>query len=1351
MAFKNFPSPHVHSTASLDTASTPEAFAKWEAEHETGALTVTDHGTLAGARRVYDLAYGKKYKGKLTPILGLEAYFRDDSCPILTAGGIEQTPRYRNEETGQLMDEETYEKRSEKERQGFVKEMTFSEYQKYFHLTMHFRDQPAYETACRLLSFADDRAEKHGSEYKPIFGWQQLEELGAQNVVFTSSCLIGMVQRHLVFGERRDLAEAYYKRVRELVRPGNFYVEAFPHVCDRNWTETVIMKFTDGTEERFYPKKKVRTDRHSVGKDKSKGCYAKDLAYQFKQHPLKGERLLAVMTNRKMTDREPKEIASVEYMETFIVNECKPWCPDGDLQKPANQFVLEMARKYGDKILISDDSHFVNADEKIIQDIKLSQQGSWRFHTSYHRMTGDEAWHYFDSVLGVPQSEFERWIDNGHEWVSGFKDFKFQNRKSLPTRFYPEKTLEHTMALIQRHGRMLDSRDPQYGKYFARLRAEINLLHYNKTIDLLPYFFIDEEVCELYERHGLLTGPGRGSAAGMELAFLLGITHVDPIRYGLSMDRFLTPDRVQSGKLPDIDQDLPHRMLLEGVNPEFPETGWLRQRFGDCVVQIGTDVSLKLRNTVLDVARALSPIKRVPEEVARLAHHFEDAPQGISDRDHVFGYDNNGEWATGSIETDEALKTYIARYPQDWAIVQKCLGVPKTKGRHPCGFVISDDPIYTFIPLTTVNGVKVTQPAAPQVEASGGLKMDFLVVNSLKDIGECIRLIQERSPDQSLPWAKVQRRNQLDPDWRNLPPAPSTRIGGRRVPLQRVVPHQGRHLDIWDLPEDQAVFRSICEGDTDSVFQFGTPGAVKWLKHFDHMRFKDAQGEIHKALDSIEALAAFTALDRPGPLDAYVENPETGNNHNMLIEFARRARGEKAIGSFPILDKLFPETYGVLVYQEQLQKAFQEIGGTTGIEANNFRIHVSKKQMKEVIADKAIFMKGAVGRIGEDAANQLWQSMETFGQYGFNKSHAVCYVIIGYACAWLKHHYPLEWWTAVLCHAKKKEVEEKFWKHVGPLMINPDVSKSGDNYIIDGKHIRAPLNLLNGIGDKAHEEFCGYRPLKNIRDLCEKIYARKQATGSWSEKVNKDTGKSKRTFTKGRSSINRGIIQKLIVTGAMDSLFPADTVFTDKLSMYFQAKCEVEGLIYKKTGVPKEKPDPIYFKLNALTLYQLRKQILPSYSEDLLSSISDASFLPGVSFNSGRYWFLPPDCDPPPVALTDARGLLVYNTIPIRKGNAVYLAALAYVMNNEQQGYHGTKVMSKFLVDIEGQRFEFVKWPDRDGSLPLKFKNTDFTGSLVILLLSKWNSEKPFSIDDVFEVAEPLKLKQEDSPDTEGE
>lgn len=1363
---KNFPTPHCHSAASLDSASTPENFAAWEVEHGTGALTVTDHGTMAGARKVYDLAVGKKFKGKLTPIIGLEAYFRDDDCPILKSFGIETVTQYKHK-GGKVVNQEEWAAYGQETQKGWVPFKSTANYQKYFHLTMHFQDQKAYEAGIRVLSRADARAELHGSERKPLFSWLDLEELGAENITFGSGCLVGMVQRHLAFGERADIATAYYERLRSIVKPGNFWVETFPHVCDTDWTSEVIISLADGSTQNFPAWKKILTDKKY---GKTEGINAEELAQLWARSPDGHGNLNAVMQKRNWSDfPEKKKITNVLFQEGFFKNECSVFAPDADLQAPCNRFVMELAAKHGDKVIISDDSHFVTPDEKIIQDVKLMQNGNWRFANSYHRKSGDEAAVYYRQVLGMSDAEVEALADNNHAWASGFKDFKLVNRPSLPTRFYPENTLAHIWKLVQTHGRQAVLKKPDYA---ARLRAEVQLLHLNGTIDLLPYFMIDEEVCSVYSDHGELTGPGRGSAAGLLLAWLLEITHVDPLRYGLSLDRFLTLDRIKTGKLPDIDQDLPHRDLL--VDPVDSSKGWLRDRFGDCVAQISTDRSIRLKSAILDVHRVLSPDRRVSPEVAALAHSMPSPPQGIEDWDFVFGYDNNGEWVEGILTTEPKLMQYVREFPKEWETVQKCMGIPAGKGRHACAFVIANDPISSFIPTMTVSDTLVTQPSAEQVESSGGLKMDFLNVNGLKFIGGAIKLIQERHAPMCLccckrpatreavlrevTWNRVcetclpktsDPASYMEPDGRQLPQGfQKMEIGGLQVPGHRVVPVPGGggFADIWDLPEDQRVFYDIVEGRTESVFQFGTPGAKKWLRHFNHKR-TTIKGVVHKALDSIETLAAFTALDRPGPLDAIVKDEE-GNGHNMLVEFARRARGETPIGSFPILDKLFPETYGVITYQEQVQRAFLEIGQTTAIQANDFRVHVSKKQMKEIIADKQIFMPGAIKSVGEAQADQLWRSMETFGQYAFNKSHAVCYVIIGYACAWLKHHYPLEWWTAVLCHAEKDKIEGEFWRYVGPLIDLPDVQLSSDRYQIVNERIRAPLNLLKGLGDMAHAELQKYQPIASARDLCEKVEARRLAEGEDVVKTKETKRLGIQKFTvrkKARTALHSGIINALIASGAMDSLLPEDVregSVAQKISAYIEIEADaVPGSRLKKTGQAKKKVPEQFRNLTALQQYQLRKMTLPAYSTGLNDYIPRDEV---CNSNDGNQQVLAWRRGKDEYHFMSREGLAFWS--PQRpgkweRGRTIMAASMAYVIDQEVKPYHQTKERCQLTLDIEGLRLILVRWPNDDGKLD-KFWTQNLKGAVLLVGLRKWSPEKDFSIGDAVIVAAPLELKK---------
>lgn len=1268
---KNFVSPHCH-LKSLDTGATIESFAKKEKQLETGYLTCTDHGSMAAARQVFSVAK----KNGLVAINGCEFYLRDDDCEILKKFGI---PKDANG--------------------------SYADFYKYAHVTAHFQDNDAFEAASRLLSKADERAERHGSERKPLFSWNDLEELGSHNVTFCSSCLVGIVGRFLVKHNRPDIAIAYYEKLRSLVKPGNFYVELFPHRCTHYWESGTFITLEDGERLRFHAQKNVRT---SLGEHKL------DELIKLIKKQTSPVHLIAVKNYSTWNDLpEAKRIVDIQNVEDFLLNECRPWAPDSDYQLGMNRFMYRLANKYGDKILISDDAHFSSPEDKIVQDIRLqSGGGSWRFHNSYHRQSSEEAYEYFKNVMNIDQARFESWVENSHEWASKFKDFQFKKRVSLPTNFYPADTLKHTMELVKRHGRM-QWNNPAY---VQRLKDEVTLLHRNGVVDLLAYFFVDEEVCNIYANEGLLTGPGRGSAAGMLLTYLLGITHVDPLKFGLSMDRFLTLDRIQSGKLPDIDLDLPSRDLLVG---DETSPGWLSKRFGDNYCQVSVDTTLKLKSSIKDVARVR--YGKVPPNVEALCGKMSVPPQGISDRDYVFGYVGaDGQPVKGAVDADPYLQAYIREYPEDWDIVQMCLGLDRQKGRHASAFLICNEPIQNFIPQTSVSGVRVTQFTANSAEEAGALKYDFLVVNSLKDVSDAIKLVQERQ---------------------GFVPEKTYTLDGKAVPGFRVVPHGAEQFDIWNLPEDQAVFNSICESNTETVFQFNTPAAKQWLRFFNEQK----TGSESKLLDSIEALAAFTALDRPGPLDAQMTD-ETGDTHNMLVEYARRAR--LGVGNyrsdFPILDQLLPETYGIIVYQEQLTRIFKEIGQTTGIEAENFRVHISKKQMAKVSEDRELFMKGAVQTLGKEGAEQLWGSMFTFGQYGFNKSHAVCYVTISYACAFLKHHYPLEWWTAVLRNADKNEISEKFWPHCGHLINLPDIKLSKENFAIVNERIQAPTSLLQGIGAMAHEELVQVASTAtDLTSLFQNIYNRRVANG-------KD-GKL------GRSALSRRVMYTLIVSGTMDSFFDANATMLDKLMAYEAARAVYESVAKKKpepaegkrksTRPRKEKSpepvDPAFVSLTAMQVYQLRKSILPAYCASVYDMIvnTDAVKATGagyaVDFEGRLIKLVKPD------TIDRFDELTVWPT-----KNTVTLALPCYIQQDDRRFFGPQKKeMAKVTLESEGRLLEFIKWPDR-GEIRLKneFKES-LTGSVGVAILERYSLEKPFNIKGFITVQPPFKMAKEESSD----
>jgi DNA-directed DNA polymerase III PolC len=1262
MTFRNPPTPHCHQD-SLDTASTPEAFAEREIELGTGYLTCTDHGSMASCRRVYDLAAKKK----LIPILGVEAYVRDDDCDILAAAGITKQAAKEGDKA------------------------TIAHYAKYFHLTLHAPNQRAYERLVWQLSEADTRAERHGSERKPLFTWAQLEDLGAHGIIFTSGCLVGMVQRHLLDHDRADLALAYYRRLRTIAQPGNFYVELFPHRCDKNWDNAVYFVLEGGETLRFYNGKTLRTDSGEAS------------AEQIARYPTKHKKLLAVKNRHTWEEREPKTITSVNAIRDYIPNECKPWAADGDVQLGANRFLLALAKRHGDPILISDDSHFAYPEDKIVQDCKLGGKGdTWKFYGSYHRQSADDSWSYFQRYMGITEGEFTGWVDSSFEWASRFRDFapKESNpeatpwdvKVSLPTKFYPLNSLQHTKTLIDKHGRM----DWSDQAMTARLKSEIALLHSNGTIDLLPYFFIGEEVCSLYREHGFLTGPGRGSAAGLLLTYLLGITHVNPLRYALSQDRFLTVDRVRSGKLPDIDQDLPNRELVEK---------WLAERFPGHYARISTDTALKVKSSMKDIARALHGF--VNPEIEGICGAIPNTPQGLSDHDFVFGYTaDDGKEVKGLLETNKGLQEYVEHYPDEWAIVQKMLGITRQKSIHACAFVIAGRPIQEFVPLTSVGDVKVTQYTAKSVEAVGGLKVDFLGLNSLNDISDCIKLIHQRHKEA--------------PEYLFL-------SGRGKVPRIQLVPHPstGEWLDVWDLPEDIAVFNDVSSGRTETVFQFNTNSARQWLKQFDY--------EIRpgvKAINSVEAMAAFTALDRPGPLDAMVGQAEGKIGHNMLVEYANRQKGLPSTDPIPFLDERLPETKGVMVYQEQLQFIYQELTGCTGIEANQFREDIAKKRMEKVLKAYKPFVEKAAQKIGEVQAEQLWNLIYTWGQYGFNKSHSVCYSVIAYACAYLKRNYPLEWWCAVLKNAKKDEIASKFWKHCGHLIDVPDIKLSGSNFEIQNERIRAPLSFLDGVGPGAQDELNKGIPFTSLEDFCIK----REKTKDGKTKVvstDEETGVQKKR--RGTSSLNDGVVTKLILCGAMDGLFAADLNTFQKLEEFARISAQV---------MKKKHPAVIpaqYRDLHPFKAYQLRKQILPVYSAPLATIYLQCN-VPNIKQSSRGSVILTGGYKGEPVEFVNFQDLERLEQTPVPD---LSVAVAAYVQEEKEFTYKkGESRAVKYYLEVEGDVRECVAWPKREtGQITTP---EGIQGALVIATFYRRESGRTFTLSKITVVEHPLKDKKEE-------
>ena len=1226
---KNFVSPHCH-PQSLDSATTVQGMVEREVELGTGYATATDHGTMASALDVYSTARKKGLK----PILGIEAYFRDDNCEILKAAGVTDVKGYN----------------------------------KYYHCTMHFLDQEAYETACRILSDRSiGRSEVHGGEAKALFTWDDIKELGSKNVTVGSSCLVGMVQRHLM-AKRPDLATQYYRALKAAFKPGNFYVEVFPHRCTHNWENNVRLEVAgpDSKEEmKFWLGKKVCVNGETYTAEE----YAAHFARLKKSKKGMDTQTLEYVVDMKTKREVGKQVILVEQRKDFVQNECSPLIPDGDIQMFANKFVLGMAAREGDPVIISDDAHYAVPSQKLVQDARLGNgKEMWKFYGHYHRMDTEEAAAHFREHMGATDEQIAQWVENSYAWASRFDKFELKFDVSLPKKFYGGgDSRKYTLGLIHKHGRV-DIRD---GVYRERLQREIEILHDNGKIDLLPYFFTLEEVCRLYKEKGLLTGPGRGSAAGLLLSYALGITHVDPLKHGLSLERFITKERILQNTLPDIDQDLEDRELLVGADGN---SGWLRERFGDCVAQVSTDSNMRLKSSIRDVHRFREG--HVSPEIEAVCRKLPVPPQGINDHDYVFGYgDDDGNHIEGIINTNPTLKAYAEKYVEEWDLVSHMMGIPRQKSRHACAYVIADRPIKEFIPLTKISDVVATQYTSKWVELAGGIKVDFLVVNSLKDIRVCLGLIRGR---------------------------------------------HGKDIDPWTLPEDIEVFRDICAAQTDTVFQLNTSGAKGFLKLFNYTKggpsgstdivrglaqqqgVKMARPE-SPGLTSIEDISAFTALDRPGPLDFV----DPVNKRNMLQEYAARKRfvadyperPRPWAEDMPVLDTLLPETYGIIVYQEQLQRVAQEVGGMTPTQANEFRGYVSKKKKVELMQMKALFLKGALEKLEPASADRLWDMMVTFGQYGFNKSHSICYSYIAYACAYLKHHYPKEWWCAVLKNAKKNEVAENFWRHCHKLVRLPDINLSTDSFslpvqVTEGERIVAPISLMDGIGEATHRELCAKRPFADIVDFVARTDSR---------------------------LINKGVACKLIASGAADSLFPAEAGLLDKLGSYMRARAEARG--EKQEPVPEQ-----FLGLTPLQRHALQKSIL-TVCEGSATEVILRDPPKGLTIPEGGWPTYKPSsrCKESYIVVN---GTDMNRLVEMQVFRPVHIAVVAYIVAERRFAYKNKQFEAvELTLDVDGVIHKTVKWPDREtGVLEAPPK---MAKSMAMVALCRYKTDSPFYVDDI--------------------
>lgn len=826
------------------------------------------------------------------------------------------------------------------------------------------------------------------------------------------------------------------------------------------------------------------------------------------------------------------------------------------------------------------------------------------------------------------EEEIKNYLKNTMELSKDSIDSLLTNLNSWTKRFnnfdlkyewrladFGQNPIRIAMEIIKENGRMKWD-DP---KYVNRLKEELEVIVKNPIKDLTSYFLPIRNVLNYYKENNKLVGPGRGSAGGSLFCYLLGITQIDPFEYDLPFSRFFSLDRILTKELPDIDVDLEDRSLLVG---EDGHSGFLYNHYGNKAAQISTRTTIRLKSAIKDTNRYFKG--KVEPEIEVFSKGLPPPPQGVNDHQFVFGYeDNDGEHISGLLEQSEDLQKYTQNRPEEWEIVSKAMGLTRAFSKHASAFVISDVPIKDIVPIKDGN---VVQYEAKECESAGLIKYDFLVINQLKDIRVCIDLINKKNNEKNT-------------------------VG--------YFTHNGSLVYIWDLPKNSDVFKSVWDGSCETLFQINTRAMVPYVKEILPQNIMD--------------IATILALVRPGPMDFIDEN--TGRN--MVQEYILRRKGESEPDIKELAD-LLPETYGIIVFQEQLNKIAREVAGFSGEKAETLRKNMAKKKMKELMDMKPDFMKGATKKISAEAAESVWDRMVTFGRYGFSVIHAVEYAYITYACMFLKHYYKLEWWAAVLTNAQENEITGFLWPYVKNMVSPPDINLSTDTMVVDyaNEKIRSKLGVIRGIGDATIEPIVANRPYKDIQDF---VY--KQVAGPV-------------------------LAHKLIHVGVLDSLFPPKTNLMEKLKLYedavekhkFVLKMQKAKEENKKIKITQPKQGVIpeeYVNLHPIRDAAMKKSVLPSLPIDL--------------HDLGKKYSKVSAHDPfrDIVISKWGKDTILVNGERLKRlddmegeslKNDIYVAATCFVIKAEEFSYpkkNPTKRALKLTLDSDGHTLsEKVLWPD---------------------------------------------------------
>lgn len=701
-------------------------------------------------------------------------------------------------------------------------------------------------------------------------------------------------------------------------------------------------------------------------------------------------------------------------------------------QAIVNKRLIEIARKENYQLIATNDVHYMRRSDAEWHDVLLCVQTNsnvddpnrYRFRgNDYYFRSPQEMWDLFGSEVPDCLTNTQKIADRcdvklemGHYYLP---EFPLPEGETLES--YLRRTAE--TGLKQR----LKSEYPPEN-YMKRLYYELEVI---EQMGFPGYFCIVADIISAAKQRGIPIGPGRGSAAGSVVAWSLGITDLDPIKYNLLFERFLNPERIS---MPDIDTDVSDKRRDELIE-------YIVRKYGsDRVAQIITFDRMKSKGAITDVGRALGMTvpdvrrvtKLIPDSLKSGINNISEALAGVPDLKAIY-------------DTEPAVRKLLD-------ISAHIEGISRHCSQHAAGVVITPKPIIEMVPVRKFGESQiVTQYSMEPVEKLGLVKMDFLGLRTLSVIEGALENI---------------------------------RANGKGT------------IDLEEIPmDDHKTFEMLQRGDTLGVFQLESSGMTALV-----VRMKP---------DCFEDLIALVALYRPGPLES-----------GMADQYVKCKHKEEPVHFLhPALAESMKETYGVILYQEQVMQSASALAGYSLGEADLLRRAMGKKKAEVMAEQREKFIKGAVkNNVELKKAEEIYDIIEKFAGYGFNKSHSAAYALISYRTAWLKANYGPEFLAAYLSSivGSKMSVLGQYIRSVreaGFSVLPPDINESKEDFSASGDIIRLGLSAIAKVGQSA------------VRNIIESRENEGAFQSFWDFFQKIDT-----------RVVNRGVIENLIKSGAFDSL-----------------------------------------------------------------------------------------------------------------------------------------------------------------------------------------------------------------------